>query len=171
MAEGKGPSGGGIYPLTKMNFIVDKAAGGTAAFSEVTGVEGSVKPIDFRQGNSGSLAPVKVPGLVSHGNVTLKMGYTSSNAWKKWIFDCLSEQRTAIVRDNIRIQIIDTVNANSPQSLGTAVSGDENYWILKNAWVCKYQGPDLNATASDIAIETLEIAYEEITYPAIGGAE
>lgn len=169
MAEKTAPAGGGVYPLTKMNFIVDKAAGGTAAFSEVTGVEGTVSVIEFRQGNSGSLAPVKVPGLVKHGNVTLKMGYTSSNSWKKWIFDCLSEQRTALERDNIRIQIIDTVNANSPQALGAAVSGDENYWILKNAWVTKYSGPDLNATASEIAIETLEIAYEEITYPAIGG--
>ena len=58
------------YPLTKMNFLVTVASvAGTAAFSEVSGVEASVDVIEFRQGNAGSLAPVKIPGLVKHGNV------------------------------------------------------------------------------------------------------
>ena len=71
-------NGNGLaYPLTKMNFLVTvDGIAGTAAFSEVTGVEASVDVIEFRQGNANSLAPVKIPGLVKHGNVTLKMGYT-----------------------------------------------------------------------------------------------
>ena len=65
------------YPLTKMNFYVSVAnVSGTAAFSEVTGIDASVDVIEFRQGNANSLAPVKIPGLVKHGNITLKMGYT-----------------------------------------------------------------------------------------------
>ena len=69
-------SGGLHYPLTKMNFLVtvSTVTEGVAAFSEVTGVEASVDVIEFRQGNSNSLAPVKIPGLVKHGNVTLKFG-------------------------------------------------------------------------------------------------
>ena len=64
------------YPLTKMNFlVVVDGISGTAAFSEVTGIDASVDVVEFRQGNSGSLAPVKIPGLVKHGNITLKMGY------------------------------------------------------------------------------------------------
>ena len=43
---------------------------------EETGLEATVDVIEFRQGNSSSLAPVKIQGLVKHGNVTLKMGYT-----------------------------------------------------------------------------------------------
>ena len=77
---------GSYYPLTKMNFLVTVSnIAGTAAFSEVTGVEGSVDVIEFRQGNSGSLAPVKIPGLVKHGNVTLRMGYILESAFKTWI--------------------------------------------------------------------------------------
>lgn len=65
------------YPLTKMNFMVNvNNINATAAFSEVSGIEASVDVIEFRQGNANSLAPVKIPGLVKHGNVTLKFGYT-----------------------------------------------------------------------------------------------
>ena len=67
-------------PLTKMNFIVT-AGDATAAFTEVSGVEASVDVIEFRQGNSNSLAPMKIPGLVKHGNVTLKYGCTLDNAF------------------------------------------------------------------------------------------
>ncbi len=70
------------YPLTKMNFLVTvDNVNGTAAFNEVSGVEASVDVIEFRQGNAHSLAPVKLPGLVKHGNVTLKMGYTTDSAF------------------------------------------------------------------------------------------
>ncbi|MEF9971997.1 MAG: phage tail protein, partial [Oscillospiraceae bacterium] len=67
------------YPLTKMNFLVsvDEIAE-VAAFSEVTGIDATVDVIEFRQGNSHSMAPVKIQGLVKHGNITLKMGYTRS---------------------------------------------------------------------------------------------
>jgi phage tail-like protein len=75
--------GGLAYPLTKMNFIVNvDGVAGTAAFSEVSGIEASVDVVEFRQGNANSLAPVKIPGLVKHGNVTLKMGYIISSAFK-----------------------------------------------------------------------------------------
>ena len=46
---------GSAYPLTKMNFFVQvDGIDGTAAFSEVTGIESSVDVIEFRQGNAGS---------------------------------------------------------------------------------------------------------------------
>ena len=68
-------SSGLYYPLTKMNFLVSvDQVTGVAAFTEVTGIDASVDVIEFRQGNSNSLAPVKIQGLVKHGNITLKMG-------------------------------------------------------------------------------------------------
>ncbi|NLV85915.1 MAG: hypothetical protein GX025_01655, partial [Clostridiales bacterium] len=71
------------YPLTKMNFLVSvDEVQGVAAFSEVTGIDATVDVIEFRQGNSHSLAPVKIQGLVKHGNITLKMGYTREQSFK-----------------------------------------------------------------------------------------
>lgn len=87
-------SGSLYYPLTKMNFLVTvDSVSGVAAFNEVTGVEATVDVIEFRQGNSNSLAPVKIPGLVKHGNVTLKFGYTRNNAFKDWLKKCVTERR------------------------------------------------------------------------------
>lgn len=153
------------YPLTKMNFVVslDNGPAG-AAFSEVTGIQGEVKVIEFRQGNSGSLAPVKIPGLVAHSNVTLKFGYTINNDMKQWIMDCLSERRDVLVRKKVQIELIDISTQKAPQAPVTSVSGT-HVWVLSNAFVAKYSGPDLNANDSQVAIESIELAYEELVIP------
>lgn len=157
-------SSGLEYPLTKMNFLVtvDKV-NGVAAFNEVSGIEASVDVIEFRQGNAHSLAPVKIPGLVHHGNVTLKMGYTNENAFKTWIQECVSETRGEPPRQNVQIELID-INGGAPKTKVEANVGN-TIWILTNAWVTKYTAPDLNATTSEIAIESVELAYEELIIP------
>lgn len=152
------------YPLTKMNFYVSVAnVSGTAAFSEVTGIDASVDVIEFRQGNANSLAPVKIPGLVKHGNITLKMGYTLDSAFKTWIQECVSETRGQMPRSDVSIELID-INGAAPQSMATAVTGTR-VWVLSNAWVTKYNAPDLNASTSEVAIESVELAYEELVIP------
>ena len=101
-------SSGLYYPLTKMNFLVTvTGVDGVAAFSEVTGFDATVDVIEFRQGNSSSLAPVKLPGLVKHGNVTLKMGYVRDQAFKTWVQDCVSEHRPELKRQTVTIELID----------------------------------------------------------------
>lgn len=156
---------GMAYPLTKMNFLVTvSGVSGTAAFSEVSGVEASVDVIEFRQGNSSSLAPVKIPGLVKHGNVTLKFGYTLDNAFKTWVQECVSETRGEMPRSDVQIEMID-INGGAPQSIVNATTAGGKIWVLTNAWVTKYSAPDLNASTSEVAIETVELAYEELVIP------
>lgn len=158
-------NGSGLaYPLTKMNFLVSvDGVSGTAAFSEVTGIEASVDVIDFRQGNANSLAPVKIPGLVKHGNITLKYGYTLDSAFKTWIQECVSEVRGEMPRNKVQIEMID-INVGTPSQVVTTISGTR-VWVLTNAWVAKYTAPDLNAGTSEVAIETVELAYEELIIP------
>lgn len=158
-------NGSGLaYPLTKMNFLVTvDGVDGTAAFSEVSGVESSVDVIEFRQGNAHSLATVKIPGLVKHGNITLKFGYTLDSAFKNWIMECVSETRGEMPRAKVSIELID-INGGAPSQAVTSIQGSR-VWVLTNAWVTKYSAPDLNSTASEVAIESVEIAYEELTIP------
>lgn len=164
MADAYYNEGKSAYPLTKMNFLVTVAeVQGTAAFSEVSGVEASVDVIEFRQGNSGSLAPVKIPGLVKHGNVTLKMGYILDSPFKTWIQECVSEVRGQIPRNNVTIELID-INPGAPSQIVESSTGTR-VWTLTNAWVTKYNAPDLDAKTSDIAIESVELAYEELVIP------
>lgn len=153
------------YPLTKMNFLVTvDGVSGTAAFSEVSGVEATVDVIEFRQGNAHSLAPVKIPGLVKHGNVTLKFGYTLDSAFKTWIQECVSEVRGEMPRSRVQIEMLD-INGGAPQNIVQTSQPGSRIWVLTNAWVTKYTAPDLNASQSEVAIETVELAYEELIIP------
>jgi phage tail-like protein len=150
------------YPYTKMNFFVSIAnTASGAAFTEITGIDANVDVIEFRQGNSGSLAPIKIPGLVKHGNITMKFGLTKSADFRQWIRDCTDEQRKAIPRADIIVELIDTIE-KAPEQAVTGTSATTNQWVLKNAWVAKYSGTDLNAQQSEAAIESIEVAYEEM---------
>lgn len=167
------------YPLTKMNFVVqvENVEGAHAAFSQVTGLDATVDVIEFRQGNANSLSPVKIPGLVKHGNVTLRFGYTIGSGFKTWIQNCVTSNRTTATaynggypRHNVSIELID-IRASTPANINTTVgasgtsSGTAQTWVLTNAWVTKYTAPELDAKTSDVAIESVEIAYEELTIP------
>ena len=66
-------------------------------------------------------------------------------------------------RYNVQIEMID-INGGAPQTVATSVTGTR-VWQLTNAWVTKYTAPDLNALQSEVAIETVEIAYEELIIP------
>lgn len=158
-------SAGMAYPLTKMNFLVTVSgvSGALAAFSEVTGVDATVDVVEFRQGNSHSLAPVKIQGLVKHGNITLKMGYTIGNGFKQWIDQCISETRGATPRQTVTIELLD-IRDGAPNAEYSTNKGNI-IWTLKEAWVTKYSAPDLNASASEVAIESVELAYEELDIP------
>ena len=154
------------YPMTKMNFLVNvpDLSGAMAAFTEVSGIEASVDVVEFRQGNAHSLAPVKIPGLVKHGNITLKLGYTIGNGFKAWVKDCVSETRGEMPRKMVTIELLDIRDGAPNEKYETPV-GSATTWVLNGAWVTKYSGPDLNASASEVAIETVELAYEELTIP------
>ena len=158
-------NGSGLaYPLTKMNFLVQLSSDeADAAFSEVTGIDASADVIEFRQGNSQFLSPVKLSGLVKHGNITLKYGFTSNVKFKQWIERCIADDRkTALPRQDITIELIDTNNGIAATKYDKTTGNTQNTWILKNAWACKYSGPDLNALQSEVAIESVEIAYERL---------
>jgi phage tail-like protein len=119
-----------------------------AGFREVTIPDSSQDPIEYREGNE-PLTVRKQPGLVKYGNVTLKWGITDSldlYNWRKQIEDGKIKE----ARKNIAIELINDE--------GTAASR----WELSQAWPTKYTAPSLNATANEIAIETMEIAHEGI---------
>ena len=91
------------------------------------------------------------------------MGYTLDSAFKTWIQECVSETRGEMPRNNVQIELID-INTGAPQTVNTTVTGTR-VWILTNAWVTKYNAPDLDAKTSDVAIESVELAYEELIIP------
>lgn len=91
---------------------------------------------------------MKVPGLKKYGNITLKQGMTDSKVLYDWLEPGITGE---LERKTVTITLLDA--DESPAAS----------WQAINAWPTKYTVPDFNATASEIAVETLEITHEGIT--------
>ncbi len=142
-----------VYPFKKYNYIVTVGDLGDMGFSEVSALDISSDPIEYREENYKHITPIKQPGLVKYGNVTLKWGITSNidlHNWMKSIVDGGGADISKIQK-NIDITLVDDV---SHMELAR--------WTIKNAWPIKYTTPDFNATANEVAIERLELAHEGV---------
>lgn len=135
------------YPYAKFRYMVEIDGLEAGGFSEVSGFDASIDVIEYREGNY-EQTPMKLPGLKKYGNITLKKGVTDNTELYTWI---LAGIRGEVERKTITITLLDESN--------TAVAR----WMVINAWPVKYTAPDFNATASEVAIETLEIAHEGMT--------
>ena len=92
--------------------------------------------------------PMKIPGLKKYGNITLKQGLADSMVLYEWIAE---GGNGAVQRKTITITLLDEEETPAAS------------WQVINAWPTKYTAPDFNATSSEVAIETLEIAHEGMT--------
>jgi len=133
------------WPLPKFYFQVTGMPG-NPVFQEITGLESEVQVIEYRAGNSPIFAPIKMPGLAKVGNVTMKKGiFVTDQALWTW-FSSIS--MNTIARSTITVQLLD--NAGAPQY----------QWVLNNAFPVKFSGTDLKSDGNEVAVESIEIAYE-----------
>ncbi|MCC8152683.1 MAG: phage tail protein [Lachnospiraceae bacterium] len=135
------------YPQGKFRYKVEIDGLEAGGFSEASGFDASIDVIEYREGDMVQ-TPMKVPGLKKYGNITLKQGVTDSTVMYDWIIAGVEGE---VERKTITITILDETE--------TAAAS----WQVINAWPAKYTAPDFNATASEIAIESLEIAHEGMT--------
>jgi len=135
------------WPLPKFYFSVTGIPG-TPVFQEVTGLEGEAQVIEYRAGNSAIWAPIKMPGLKKYGNVTMKKGIfvTDSKLWT-WFS---SIAMNTIARSTVVVNLLDELGA--PRMT----------WTLNNAFPTKLTGTDLKSDGNEVAVESIEIAYETL---------
>lgn len=136
------------YPLPKYRYRVEIEGIGVAGFSEVTGYEASMEATEYREGNMKAPTPIKLAGIRKYGNITLKWGVTANMDLYKWISGSFEGP---IVRKTVSVILMDDE------------SKDVAAWQIINAWPVKYTGTDFNATSSEVAVETLELAHEGMT--------
>ena len=67
------------YPLSKFHFSVE-GVGERVGFTEVTGLDIQVEPIEYREGSSREYSKVKMPGMPKYSNITLKRGTVSQDS-------------------------------------------------------------------------------------------
>jgi phage tail-like protein len=132
-------------PYLNFNFVVDLGAGDELGFSEVEAPTGEIEVIEYREGADRVNTARKLPGLAKYPNVTLKRGITGRTDLFEWWKSVRDGQ---VMRRNVTITLLD--EQRQPVFR----------WLLRNAWPVKLEGPALNATGNEVAIETLELAHE-----------
>jgi phage tail-like protein len=132
-------------PYRGFNFRLELGTTAVAGFRECTGLTSNTDPVEYREGTDKALHVRKYPGLRKHANLALKRGITGNTdlfKWYKTVLDGATERRD-----------------------GAVVLQDEQHndvmrWHFENGWICKWEGPMLNATSNDVAIESIEICVE-----------
>ena len=134
-------------PYGKFRYKVEIDGLEAGGFSEASGFDASIDVIEYREGDMVQ-TPMKLPGLKKYGNITLKKGVADSMVMYEWMIAGVEGE---VERKTITITILDETE--------TATAS----WQVINAWPAKYTAPDFNATSSEIAIESIEIAHEGMT--------
>lgn len=140
---------GATWPLPKFRFEVDL---GTqlkgVAFQEVSGMDKEVQIIEYRHSNSALFSTIKMPGIAKYGNITMKRGiFVNDNNFWKWMDEI---KMNTITRRTVLIKLLDENGKVTIQ------------WQLNNAWPTKITGTDLKSDGNEVAVDTLEIAHEQL---------
>lgn len=136
------------YPLPKFHFEVQW--GGTRiGFTECTGLEVTTEKIEYRDGASKEYHKIRMPGMQTFGDLTLKRGiFAGDNEFYAW---WNTVALNTIERRDITISLLN--ESHEPVVI----------WKVKNAWPTKVTSTDLNASGNETAIETLVLAHEGLT--------
>ena len=139
------------YPFSTFHFIVDWG-GRRMDFLEVSGLTIENDVIEYRDGSMPEGAPILMPGLRKYSRIVLKRGIVAGDLdFYNWMNTI---QHNAVERRDITIRLLNEQHA--PVMV----------WKVRNAWPYKIQAADLKADASEVAIETIELAHEGLTMEA-----
>lgn len=140
------PNGQRVDPYGNYNFLVELDGITRAAFHEASGLDSAIDVIEHREGGSNT-TNMKLPGLTKYSNIVLKWGITDDHELYDWHQQCVDGN---VVRKNGSVVLLDR-------------QGNEKVrWNFMNAWPSKWTGPSFTAEGNDVAIETLEIAHEQL---------
>ena len=138
-----------VDPYRGFNFRLELGSQAIAGFRECSGLTFSIDPVEYREGTDVPIHPRKLPGMRKYANLALKRGITQNEDLFTWFQNNVTAKKKD-VRD------------------GAVVLQDEQHndvmrWNFENGWICKWEGPMMNATSNDVAIESIEICVEQVT--------
>ncbi|MGH9256237.1 MAG: phage tail protein [Vicinamibacterales bacterium] len=135
-------------PYRSFNFRVEIDGLTVGSFRECTGLGADGNVVEYREGTDLARSVRKLVGLQTYPNITLKRGYTKNDELWKWF-------------NNI-------VNGIADRRDGSIILMDEQRnevlrFDFEKAWIKKIEAPSFNATANEVAIETVELVHEGVT--------
>lgn len=140
-------TGDRVDPFHGYNFRVEIEQTTVAGFREVGGLSCTTEPVEYREGTDQPLSPRKLTGLRKFANLTFKRGFTTNKDLWNWYKNVLG--------------------GATDRRGGAVVLQDEEHaevlrWTFSNAWITKWEGPAMNATSNDVAIESIEMVVESV---------
>ena len=137
------------WPLPKFHFSVQLGDDKDVTFQEVTGLQAETRAIEYRHGNSPIFSPMKMPGLSSGGNVTIKKGtFAKDTRFFAWYLDV--RKREWFEPRAVVINLLD--EGGRPKMT----------WTLNNARPTEVTGTELTSDGNQVTVESIEIAFETL---------
>lgn len=137
-----------MFPLAKYYFEVS-AGDDPIKFTEVSGLERELQPIEYRYGSDPNFNMTKIPGIEKYSNVTLKRGmFEGDNKLWGWI---QTFNLNKVEKRDITISLLN--EKGSPVFT----------WELFDAWPTKLKVSDLKSDASELCIEEVEFCIASFT--------
>jgi phage tail-like protein len=120
------------------------------AFTEVSGLSAELEVEEVVEGGQNQFVH-KLPGRMTWPSIVLKCGVTSSERLFEWFARSSGEgfaaQGDKLERSDGAVVLVD------------AAGEPVRTWTFADAFPVKWTGPTLAASASDVAVEELEIAH------------
>lgn len=149
-------------PFTTFNFLVEVTLAGEsrplceAAFQACDGLEVSMEPTTYQQGGDNA-RQIHLVGPMSYGTLALKRGMTSSFDLWGWV------DRVAAGEYGLRATTVVT-------ALAADGATEAARFNLTGCLPTRLKAPGLDAQEGGVAIEELDVAYEQLRLDRPGGA-
>ena len=118
-------------------------------FKSVGGLRMETEVVPVREGGTNDTT-FQLPGATKWSNIVLKQGFTKDSNLLKWRQDWIRGTMHRIPTGKI-VQL-DTAGA------------EQCSWTFYNAWPCKWEIAEFDASKSELSIETLELAHDGIDF-------
>ncbi len=149
-----------VDPVTAFNFGLEVGNIVIAAFTEVSGLSASMEVFEYKEGGFNEHTH-KFPGRTTLGNITLKWGMTDNQDLWDWYMDVVRWSSSATGKNPRRdVSIVSFAGFKSGDAGGTRPPASR--WNLVGAFPVKWNGPTWNSGQSQVAIESLELAYRNV---------
>lgn len=141
------PRGIGSDPFAPFRFRAEIKSLEVSGFSEVSGLSIETEVESLREGGVNTqewqfAGPSKFPA-----KLTLKRGIADADALWSWYRDIMAGR---IERKQVTIKLMD-------------YAGEEKWrWVFQDACPVKWNGPQLSATATEVAFESIELVHKGI---------
>ena len=137
----------GHDPYMAYNFAVEIGGVVVAGFSEVSGLSSEINLESYEEGGLNNYVH-KFPKHTTYPNLVLSRGLVNIDLFYTW-YQATSQgwiqqlNGTILLLNNQQIPVM--------------------WWMFKNAYPVKWEGPQLNASSDDIAVERIELVHQGIS--------